>query len=318
MSAQHYSEDQIFEFATQIILQEKTWPELDFLHIDDKAKVLQLVRMGESALKNRGLSEKSAERKSVKNLLSRDSLSHSHSYRAVDQQKADVEKLSRRVGFSVFPVDLLLKEPELLRRKFFESINRSVSSRECFLLFIDLIEKDREALLKAVSPRLASEIREDLKKGAKNWSEQELNSVYARYSVAVASCQALLEEGSSELQSYIQEYKQNLREHLTSYCQTLPEKYGLLPLLEKLDVQEWRKLAGLTPRTEMALLSFSLPQEYLDKMLQRLPAEQKQDVLDLISIRSKEKQEKVGVFVDILEALKKWVFTVRRLEEASS
>lgn len=327
MSAKRFSEDELYEFATQILLEEKTWADFDFLAEDDKTKVIMILRRGRQALnKANQQSTKKVSRKNIHDVVLKEGwvrrrgaapqtsfLRPSHS--AIKKPQPDYTKLAQRVGFIVFPLAIIVDESEIVRRKFMEAINRRIAPKDLPLLFRDLSDEDAEILLGAISPRLAEEVAVDLQDESKEWSSYESNAIYAKYSVAASKFLSESDEVSNDLKMYLEEYQEKLRVHLGEYCKSLPEKYGLTEILGRFTQTMWVKLAGLTPRKDMSFLFHVLPEELFDKLLFCLPAAQKEDVKELIAFLEREKHGKISVFVDTLDTVTRWVDIVKKLAD---
>ncbi|MFT4552195.1 MAG: hypothetical protein ACI9S8_000820 [Chlamydiales bacterium] len=327
MSVKRFSEDDLYEFAAQILLEEKRWPDFGFLSEDDKAKVLMILRRGRQALsKANPQSNTKVTRKNIRDVVIKEGLVRRRggspqqtflrpSHSAIDKPQPDYTKLAQRVGFIVFPLAVIVEESEVLRRKFMEAVNRRIAPNELPLLFRDLSAEDAEILLGAISRHLAEEVAVDLQDESKEWSDYESNTIYAKYSVAAAKFLSESDGVSTDLKLYLEEYQEKLRVHLGEYCKSLPEKYGLLEILGRFTQTMWVKLAGLTPRKDMSFLFHVLPSEFFDKLLFCLPPAQKEDVKELIAYLEREKQGEISVFVDILDTLTQWVDIVKKLAD---
>lgn len=324
MTSRKCTEEELYEFASLLFLKEKDWSDLEFLDDEDKAKILTILQQGEGLLKKNKKDSLTAMGRKVKtgkiikgkvkkDLVFREGLRHK--FRAIDQPCVDITELSRCVKFTVFPFSLIIKESELLQRKFMEALNRSFSSSELALLLAILSESQVNGILSCVSPRLAKEVRSFMENPGREWREDEVNAVFAKYSVAAVKSLSSLEEASLDLKAYVKKYEEELDIHLQKYCGQLPEKFGILEALRGFRRDQWMKLAGLTPRADMVLLSQVIPKDFMEKLFLCLPARQKEDILELISFQKKEKKGKVSIYVEILDTVKHWLTTISKVSE---
>lgn len=314
LARRNYGEEELYEFAAQVLLGEKALSELDFLEEEDKAKVVTIVRRGRQALyKQEHRAPSPVKREVIRDLKSKDALHHS--FRAIDQPYLDVSKLANCLSFPVFPLYCMKNESEIVQRKFMEAINRRLPPEELALLFSHFSREDCSSLFRAISPRLAEDIKGEIEDRRREWTDYDLNVVFARYSIAASAFLSSSKDLSSDMTLYAKEYKKELRENLSEYCKKLPEKFELIKILLDFQEEQWMRLLGLTPRIDMAFLAHVLPKPMFDKFLQNLPVEQREEVREFIAFHEREKKENLSIFADILNAMRRWVVAINKVME---
>ncbi len=313
MSQRKYNERDLFEFASQLLLEEKKWEDFEFLSNEEKGKLLTILRRGQRMLESHDTSSKSAatSRKRMGELFSKESMRTTA--QGAHARQGEVLRLAQRVAFVVFPLDVLIGESDLVRRKVMEVLNRRLSPTDLSLLLMNLPEDELALFLNAISPRLAEEIHALIKSSKNSTSEHDIETVLAKYSVEVIRYLKDREDISETLQTYVKEYFENLKKHLDDYCKGLPKKLGVLEKLSSFNDGLWKKLTGLTPRSDMALLAEVLPQENWEKLISFLPAQQKEDVRERVTFNQRERQREIRVFVDYIQSVKHFLILINKV-----
>ncbi|SCA62827.1 hypothetical protein SCG7109_AE_00060 [Chlamydiales bacterium SCGC AG-110-M15] len=321
MAAKRYNENELYDFAAQILLEEKTWDDFDFLHPNDKTRVEFIVSRGKKALVQQRSKQEKYVAMNPHNL--RKIVSTSYEERHPDKREEEkkrriaVTKLAQRAGFTVFPLNKLENETGLLRRKLMEALNRRLVAKDFALLFTTLLGGEADFLLSVVSDNLSQDIRFHMEneKELEEWTDYDANAVYAKFSISSATYLSTDEDVSADLKQVLADYLEALFGQLQEYCCGLPKKLGIVDSFAQFDQTKWRKLAGLTPRQDMAILSFVVDKQLFDQMINCLPAVQKEDVNQAIQYFERSSEGDIEFFVKVLEVLKHWAVTVSKLIE---
>ncbi len=318
MAAKKYNEDDLYEFAAQIILQEKEWDDFNFLDDDDKEKLLAIVKRGKDALvQQRTKIESSAEESPVRYVrgILYTEMKKKHK-RKPSKSRFGIAKLAQRIGFTEFPIIKIVEESEIVRRKVLEELNRKLNPKELSLLFENLKEEQANLLFRTLSPPIAREVKFFLGKEQKEWSDYEINRALAKYSIVASIFLSSLLEASPAIKSYVKEYLNDFHKQLKDYCSDLLKKLGVLENLKTFNKQQWMRLTGLTPRQDMATLSMALSDSVMKQLMQFLPVHQKEDVNEMIHFLQTDKVKKLTFYVTLLEAINRWSAVVQKVADS--
>lgn len=320
MVPKRYNESELYDFAAQILLEEKSWEDFNFLTEDDKGRVQSIVSRGKQALAQKRFKQERHEVLTSNNLhkiLNTSPVERSSKKEDLNKRRIGVTKLAQRAGFSVFPLLKIEKETSLVRRKLMEVLSRRLEAKDIALLFTVLLEGEADYMLAVVSENLAKDIQFHMENKVElaKWTDYDANAVYAKYSIAAATYLLKEADVTALLKEEVVQYLEDLFKQLQVYCSGLPKKLGINDILSTFDLFKWRKLAGLTPRSDMAILSFVIDKAYLDQILECLPATQKEDVLQGIQFNERKYQGDIEFFVKVLEILKSWTVIVGKLSK---
>ncbi len=299
--------EEVFDYAEQLLLEEKTLAELAFLDSDDRAKITAVV--------NRGMVALAEERKRFSGKLFR-SANEQGTSSLVDMagEKAAIF-LVRRVGIELFPLELVFAESGSFCRKLLEQLCRQFSAPQMAALLLSIDEAALERFLAYGGDAFATDVRHYAEKGIDECAPLEIASLQATYSFLTISFLLEIEDASFEIQKVAKQRFELFRDKLKNYLQALPKKMLIIQALEKLDETEWKRLSGLTPRSEMAMLHYALPSQYFEKLIKVLPSQQKADIKELIHFKDRQKQKGMGLFLEVIESLRQWIPLIKKLQE---
>lgn len=301
----------LYEIAAQILLEEKELADFDNLSEDEKAKLVSILRRGHQTLDQKSVKASMARKRQVREILKAPEKGLTHSYRAFeDQSEEDLSKLTSQVSFQLFPLEKLEKESQILQRKCMEALSRRFSPKELAQIFIHFPEQKWP--YRALSSSFLSEIKEFLEKEAK---DLDLESIFARYCVAMSMFLSEVIEISPSLRQFVKEYKESLKEELEQFCKKLAEKLGILERFYAFDEMQWRRFAGLYPRVDMAYVAQFLPEDIFNKLLMQIPKQQKKEVLEILHFNEREKKEHLNFYVDLMHSMKKILSCMERMQD---
>lgn len=299
----------LFEIATQILLQEKELSDFDDLSEDEKAKLIAILRRGHRALDLGSNKASMALKRQVRDVLKAPEKGLKHHFRAFeDNTEEAVSKLASTLSFGIFPLSKLEKESVILQRKCIEALSRRFSSKELAFIFRQFPEQIWP--FRSLSSLLAEEIKGFLEKEEDDSCKE---SILARYCVAMSIFLAETLEVSPGLKEFLRQYKNNLRREFEKYCEELPKRLSILERFSKFDNLQWKRFAGLFPRVDMAYVANFLPKELFEKLLSQIPKNQKKEVLEILHFNEREKKEQLHFYVDVIQSIKKILSCMERI-----
>ncbi len=315
MTAKKCSECELYEIAEEILVEGRVLSDFTFLDDDDKAKVIVIIDRGIEALAEyQSKVEVSSKKTIARKKKVRRANQESYVYVSKKQKQAFVPR-ARKFGLKAFSLEVMLEETELIRRKFMETLTRKLSAQDIALLLNYLEPSQISQILTAVSKRLSEDIRFHITNtDMTEVSPLELEMIAAKYSITTSSF--LAETKDTLLQttiSYLEDYISSFRQQVESYISDLPEKLGIQEILDSLNQEQWARLAGLTPRKQIAKLSIALKENYTEQLTAPLPFSQLEDVRQLISFEKKEREKDLSHYGDSIEALKQWLPILQKL-----
>ncbi|MBN4066657.1 hypothetical protein JYU14_01065 [Simkania negevensis] len=295
-------QEELDVIASQILAGEKQWGDLDHYSDDDKNIILDLIR---KKVKGRdGGTKRVYEERLWK--------SYEPTY-VYDLYRGDIAYLVKQIDLGLFPPHLIKEETPLVQRRLLEEWNRKLSRHDLAIVFSSIGPDYAEAVLQEASQALREDILFRMEHLRDDATEREYELACAKFSVITAQFLDGCEEISSQTRKKLNDYLQQLREGLLKYASKLPRKLGVLESLSHLSSAQWAKLAGLTPRQEMASLFIALPQDIIDKLIAPLPLSQREDVMQLVAFKKKELQKNMNAFGRCIESLISWTKTVEKI-----
>ncbi|MDF2577614.1 MAG: hypothetical protein K0S74_1098 [Chlamydiales bacterium] len=324
MASNNLKDEEIYLIAEQIILGEKTQEDVKFLDEDDRARVNAIVHRGIEGL------SKSSRANRVKiphsalpsDCSPEEAQAKINPHYVAQKKKEFLERkaamlytLTRHIAFRVFPIEKLKQEKEIISRRLVEELVRTFSSEECAILFAPYSEMDLEPLFHAMSPVFAEDVQFHMQRLSEEELSYNFDSLAAKYSVITASFLQNCEEISDELNLYINEYLTRLRADLKMYCIQLPERFKLEDKLSKFSPLQWQKLAGFTPRRDMASIAAIIPERWWNALVNPLPSYQKEDLDQLTKLHTEKQMKHLTAFIDTIESLKRWITYINKVIE---
>ncbi|MCB1134848.1 MAG: hypothetical protein KDK78_01165, partial [Chlamydiia bacterium] len=199
------------------------------------------------------------------------------------------------------------------RSLFFEALQRRLEAPELTLWISSLALTEWQAFREALSDRAIEEWERRVAALPEDIPLFEREAVWAKASIIITNTLKDASGLQDESLEAIKSYELHLEKQLDSYCRSLPEKMGLLGHLKNFTNVQWTKLAGFTPRSDLACILEFLPQDIRARMLQPLPAQQKQDVAELVRFHEDKRQKELRAFGEAIQALKHWAASIDKV-----
>jgi hypothetical protein len=311
------NDDEIYVIAEQILLEGKTLKDFQELEEDDLKRVQTVVNRGVKALSEHNSTKiKTAKRKKIAPLtISRHSTNTAYIYKP-KRKTFDISALASKLDLEPFSLSEIAKSSTTSQRKAISEINKKLSTKEITILLSQEPEWVLNTFLEAMSTNQADDITSFLNHDTyEKFTPIELELALAKTSIALTKL-FLDEEGiSQELNLYVRNYHLNIKQQLKEYSKQLFIKLDFPQQLDKLNTNSWKRLAGITPRTDMAILSYALPREYFDSLLHPLPKNQYEDVMENIKVFQTHLKQDISYYGQIIDTLVNWRNQVIKVTE---
>lgn len=305
------SQERIFELAEQILLGERALKDLEGLDEDDLQRVGVIVKRGAKAL-----AEEREKHTPLPSHLAKQAARKAQPGRSVfvPTQKR-VSFLSQTTGIAFTPLDLsqFQSAPPAVWRQLMDGLTRKLQVDEWACWVGSLSQQEQKQVEAALPGGMWEEIVHRIENLEEEPPVYEREAAWAKVSMIAVQQLPLLEEESEAFTAYLTAYSCQLSEELKGYCKELPVKLGLLRHLREFTNLHWQKLAGFTPRDEMAYMVDFLPQDVVARLMDPLPARQKKEVQEGAFHHRKKREREVRAYGEVMHALKRWAATVDKV-----
>ena len=311
MTAPGLSQKDIYLYAEKILAGILDWKQLEHLSDDDLARVKTVTDRGPAALSEQPV-ETRVDKRKLRAMQQQRGRGSDSTYVPLEDVKPDLLSLAAHIPFEPFPAKWLFAPTEIELNTVMEALTRRLSARDLALYLGTLKEGEREQLLAAVSPMKAKDIEVQL--------EQLSEAPKEQVDVALSGASLVLLELfrktkiSPGLEQMIGSYSQELESSILRYCQVLPERLGITGVLSKFTDQNWMRLAGLTPREDMARLGMILDRPYFEKLKKPLPERQSKELQEFMKQQVQDRERDPERIGDIITTLRSWTATVTKVE----
>lgn len=316
MSGARLNREEIYRYAEQVLIGDNSLDDLkEKLHEDDLNKVRTVVNRGPAVFaEERG--EKVVNKTKLRRILARTNTQPGKAvYIPLDPEKVDFITLIQNIPFNPFPIRIVLKETVGFRSSLMTSLLARMKVRDVAIFLSTLTPEQQEPLLSCTSERLQKELQDHLEKLAEEESvSTELP--LAQYSLVTTLFMREQDYLAPSIREGLDQYVVDVEKDIVEYCRQMPQRLGLVKDLDVFSDQQWMRLAGMTPREEMAQLHAVLERSTFEKLVKPLPARQREDLNEKISFWERHRRHDLRRLGQIVSCLKNWTGIVEKVKAA--
>jgi hypothetical protein len=307
--------DDLYVIAEQILMGNRALSEYTDLHEEDLERVKRIIARGPSALSER-LQQVDLYKKQLHRKLHFKTAAAGYVY-IRDLPDLDPVNILKGIPFTPFPFSKIVPLELTLKQRILQSWIANMSMIEIGVLVQQMNHDDSFLFVKECNPRYGIQMEELFARDEEEEAPVDLEEILAKYSILTVDLLRESQSISADLKKYIANYWAGLRDELNAYCCDLPFKMGMVAMLNEFNSFQWKRLAGLTARKDMALFAPILKKELFEKLVTPLPIRQKGELKEEIECNKKRDGEGLEQFTQIIQQLKLWYATIIKVSRSS-
>lgn len=306
------SQEELYGYAEKLLGKQICWEQLHHLDDEDQGRLKALVDRGPRALAEGQGKLRLKKQQRVPGGRTPHQLVQTV-FVPLERVKADFTTLIQHLPLTPFPIGELFKQEEELQTRWIAYLFRDLREDLLMHFFAQLPLEQREALMEKLGPR-ATHILEE---GEEQESESPEVDNASRIHCSLATLRFLREEKelSQELQEVTDEYSDQLEQEILDYYKQLPHSLGIIDIIEDFTDTQWQRLAGITPRLEMAQLATVLDPKFFKKLTAPLPQRQLKELEIDIDLCHKNRRKDIQRCAAVIEAVRNWARLVDKVQQ---
>lgn len=316
MSAARCNRDEIYRYAEQVLLGDLQVDDLkQRLHKDDIAKVKTVVKRGPAALAEvRG--EKVVDKTKLRRLMQRKGQKGKAVYIPLTSERPDFIALIQHIPFRPFPTQLVMKETKIFRTALMTSLTRRMKMRDLAIFLNTLDPQQQDKLLSCSSEAVQNELKGQLEKLQDEEGELHTEVPLAQYSLVTTQFMRQQDYLAPSIREGLQQYILDIEQDIIEYCRQMPQRMGTLQDIQHFTDHQWRRLAGLTPREDMAQLHAILDEATFKKLTGPLPERQHKELSEQIDFWERSRRQDIERLGSLVSCVKQWAGIIQKVKQS--